>query len=387
DGDGNGVFAQRYSSASPVTPLGAELWVNRGQAGAQSSPDAQFAADGSFTVVWDGSHQAYARWYSWSAPDETLPLGPWVRTTIPSGSISAAFDHVTVVFDRPIDATTFTAADATLVDPVGRTIAVTSVTTSDDRSFDLNIATQTLAGTYRLKVGPDVRDKSGLLMNQDGDATNGEAADLYQTTFERSFATAAVVPMGEPFELTTIDAIAGYWSFSTDAGSTFVTTADAPRVGAKHLELLGPSTTTTSLRTATIKVDLAAQATANNLSLGFWIKKKGATGNSATLAISGDGASWTNLGSIAPTADNTYAFDALDFDQALDAAGIVRDADVYVRMTHQTDSANSALFVDDLQIGTTDFVGPRITAISPTSLASGASPLDTITVTFNEPLD
>lgn len=55
DGDGNGVFAQRYSSSG--APRGSEFQVNTYTAGNQSYPDVAVDAGGGFVVVWASDSQ------------------------------------------------------------------------------------------------------------------------------------------------------------------------------------------------------------------------------------------------------------------------------------------------------------------------------------------
>src|SRR5262249_25774754 len=45
-------------------------------------------------------------------------------------------------------------------------------------------APQTLVGTYHIKIGPDIRDLAGNLLNQDGDGSFGESVeDVYNARF------------------------------------------------------------------------------------------------------------------------------------------------------------------------------------------------------------
>ncbi|MEZ0370760.1 MAG: hypothetical protein ACAI44_16835 [Candidatus Sericytochromatia bacterium] len=66
DGDGSGIFAQRFDTEGD--PLGTEFRVNAYTVGAQSRPDVAFDADGDFVVTWssfDNSsiYDIYARRY------------------------------------------------------------------------------------------------------------------------------------------------------------------------------------------------------------------------------------------------------------------------------------------------------------------------------------
>lgn len=65
DGDGQGIFAQRYDNTG--APLGGEFQVNVLTAGNQTQPDVAMRADGTFVVAWTGPDNGdtgiYARFY------------------------------------------------------------------------------------------------------------------------------------------------------------------------------------------------------------------------------------------------------------------------------------------------------------------------------------
>jgi hypothetical protein len=110
--------------------------------------------------------------------------GPRVLSHSPValGSAAGPLSAVRVTFDEPIAASSFEpdGRDVELKDAAGTAIAplsVAPVAGSGDTQFDVTFAAQNLRGTYRLKVGPQIADASGNLMNQNGNAINGEAAD------------------------------------------------------------------------------------------------------------------------------------------------------------------------------------------------------------------
>src|SRR5262249_11124709 len=70
-------------------------------------------------------------------------------------------------FDTAVDLPSFTPAAVSLVGPDGKAIPVTAVRAtpnSGNRQFDITFATQTAAGSYSLRVGPNVRDAKGNRM-------------------------------------------------------------------------------------------------------------------------------------------------------------------------------------------------------------------------------
>lgn len=185
DGDGNGVFVQRYLADG--TPFGSRLFVNdTAVAGSQDAARVAMRNDGTFVVTWSNNGAGFARWYDWNAPDEVLPFGPYIRSLTPTQPVAGPVSSVTVTFDRAVDAATFTTDDVTLTDPVGRLISAGTVTTGDNKTFTITFTAQMMPGRYRVQVGPNVADAAGTLMNQDGDAVNGESsADSFTGSFWR----------------------------------------------------------------------------------------------------------------------------------------------------------------------------------------------------------
>ena len=131
--------------------------------------------------------------------------GPRVTAMTPSGAISTVLDHVDVTFNKPIDPATLDSSDISLTGPKGP--IPTSVQAVSERVY--RIAFASLApGNYTLKVGPNVGDLAGNLMNQDGDATNGEPVqDVFTGSLSIGLAdllvTAITAPaqalVGQPF--------------------------------------------------------------------------------------------------------------------------------------------------------------------------------------------
>lgn len=96
---------------------------------------------------------------------------------------------VRLTFNKAIDPTTFTAGDVKV--RKGTTsytvVNVQPVNGTGNTQFDVSFPSLTAFGNYTVTVGPDIRDLQGKLMNQDRDATAGEAtADQYNGAFSLS---------------------------------------------------------------------------------------------------------------------------------------------------------------------------------------------------------
>ena len=143
-----------------------------------------------------------------------------------------------MTFNEPIDAASFTAADVVLKDPQGLAISreVAAVAGSTNQQFNLSFASQSVRGTYRLAVGPQVLDVAGNPMNQDGDAVNGEATeDVYNGTV--AYAPTVTANRTEDFEGWT-GGVPSYWSLISAGAGTVqaVTSEGSPHGGAQHLK-------------------------------------------------------------------------------------------------------------------------------------------------------
>jgi len=130
----------------------------------------RFRYYGSYT--YSGTHDVYLDDVRVGAGDLA---GPWVTghepTAVPSSG--GPLSSIRLTFNEAIDTTTFTGVDVVVFkDPQGATltpVTVSPVAGSGDMQFELTFTAQDLRGTYRLTVGPDIRDTSGNLMNQDKD--------------------------------------------------------------------------------------------------------------------------------------------------------------------------------------------------------------------------
>ncbi|MEO1616200.1 MAG: Ig-like domain-containing protein, partial [Planctomycetota bacterium] len=187
------------------------------------------------------------------APDLS---GPRVITTSPAITAAAPLDRIEVTFNEPVDLASIDVSTAVqLVGPQGA-VAIDSVTSIDDQTIALGFTAQNDFGSYQLTVGPGIKDLAGNLMNQDGDAFNGEAIeDVHQGQFDLQLLQ---------YASTVVDFSSQYspfgWSASAALGApdTFAygdaRTAWAPRYANSGLETLTLGFETSVLSTgATIR--------------------------------------------------------------------------------------------------------------------------------------
>ncbi len=231
-------------------------------------------------------------------------------------------------------------------------MTVSAVVGNGDRQFDLAFADQTLRGAYRLTIGPDVTDVVGNPMNQDGNASNGEATDLYSSTvsFESTTPTLGSAPVlfSEGFE--SWASVPDYWSFGTaGTGTVAGVTSDSPKAGLQHLRLQAfPAD-----QWAILKLDLSAHTNATDLFLDFWARMSLPDySGQLRLELSGNGTTWRSVLANRPLAG--YQNFVIDLDAELAAGGIALDSDVYVRFRQERQNAHACpsheIFLDEVRV-------------------------------------
>ena len=110
--------------------------------------------------------------------------GPHVYLTTPSQNSAAPFDHLTFHFSEAIAASSFTLNDMTsFTGPGGIDLRsqLTSFLVGPD-FVTVYFVAQTAPGAYSLRLGPQVTDVAGNLMDQNRDGVAGTAGDFYLST-------------------------------------------------------------------------------------------------------------------------------------------------------------------------------------------------------------
>ncbi len=104
-----------------------------------------------------------------------------IISQVPAVSTNEAIEAIEVTFNQPIAANSFSAADVTLVGPVG-VVPILSVTRLTDTRYRITTQRATADGTYDLTIGPAITDAGGVAMDQDEDGNTGELDDRYRGT-------------------------------------------------------------------------------------------------------------------------------------------------------------------------------------------------------------
>jgi len=102
--------------------------------------------------------------------------GPVATNAAPRGVVSGSISFFDITFNEAINFGTMQTNDAIITGPSG-TIFVTGLNLFGGRRARFSFPVQSAPGIYTIVVGPNIADTVGNNMNQDSDATNGEATD------------------------------------------------------------------------------------------------------------------------------------------------------------------------------------------------------------------
>ncbi|HOD83279.1 MAG TPA: LamG domain-containing protein, partial [Phycisphaerae bacterium] len=125
--------------------------------------------------AWSGAHSPQVE-----ALEPRLLLAGDLRVdqVAASGAAGQPFDKLQVQFNQDVQEASFTLADIALTGP-GGAITPAGLTRLAGDSYEIDCTGLTGLGQYSLRIGPGILDLSGQAMNQDGDATPGEASDSW----------------------------------------------------------------------------------------------------------------------------------------------------------------------------------------------------------------
>ena len=107
-------------------------------------------------------------------------VGPRIAAIEPGFLTLDPVSNLRITFDESIDPSTFTFADIARFDGPDGFIApltLNSVAGTNNRQFTVNFPLQSTPGAYELEISPDIRDRLGNAMDQDGDGIGGELLD------------------------------------------------------------------------------------------------------------------------------------------------------------------------------------------------------------------
>ncbi len=103
-------------------------------------------------------------------------VSPVVREHAPSGAQPAPVSFIDISFSEPVSLDSFTADDVRLNGSTA-VIPVTGIALVSGSTYRISFAPQTLTGNYAFTVGPNISDRGGQRLDQDGDGISGEPVE------------------------------------------------------------------------------------------------------------------------------------------------------------------------------------------------------------------
>ncbi len=382
-----------WTTLSPTLQPPGNVWINYVYDLDEQLGDAGITPDEDvyFRLFQSASHSIHAIILDDVRIDQGDVIGPRVEQMDPNTEIPAPVDTFELSFSEAIDPTSFTAEDVTVHGPNGSLVPLNGdpIDSGDQVTFAVNFASpQTVAGVYRVQVGPNVADTAGNLMNQDRDEVNGETdgSDTFSGTFEVGPAVAQTVPYQQGFEASDLSLLPG-WSFSVVPPGLITLSEVNPYEGSQALWIRQTSSASSSTKDAILRLDLSDQTEADDLALDFFSRRRWSTSaqNSILLSASQDREDWVPLGDPVTGPVNAHVNHFRDLDQLLASAGMTFDSPVYLRFRHSGTSTVHEMVLDEVRIANRDPVGARVVSASPSDTISG--PVSEVQVTFDKPID
>jgi uncharacterized delta-60 repeat protein len=270
---------------------------------------------------------------------------------------------LTITFNNPVDPASFTTADVTIMTPQGRHMDSSEFTVArtDDTHYDITFnSAQSMRGTYRVIVGPNIMDMSGQPMNQDQDTivigSGGvmfETGDAYhgtllldQAAYSPNPPTASVYSQ----DLEGISSPPPEWRFDTTGDSAVAQRNGTGVSGSNCLMFDGKY----SDPSAILAVDVS-DYNGYPLILGLWAKS-GAGNTSGTLSVdvcytTSDDTLWQNIGTINGS-NGLLSTSYQKFE--LDLTAFSSYQPLYIRFRDNSNSPDTAaehiVYLDDVSI-------------------------------------
>ena len=100
--------------------------------------------------------------------------GPYVIASFPHERVNAAIFQIIVDFNEAILESSISTHDIIILQDNGAQIAIEKVVKKNNNQYEIIPEIPLESGTYTFKIGPDITDLAGNLMNQDQDSIGGE---------------------------------------------------------------------------------------------------------------------------------------------------------------------------------------------------------------------
>jgi subtilisin family serine protease len=309
-------------------------------------------------------------------------FGPRVTgtTTLTRAADADPLASITVTFSEAMNESTFAGPGGfSLTDPLGRQVAIDSITPVEDgapNQYVVSFTPQSVRGLYTLTVGKNVTDAAGNPMNQDNDAQLGGIDDTGSVKVTYLAQTLTITePFVEDFEW---DAgVPTYWQLP--GSKVDLINTENPN-GTDMLQLYGSPTRASAV------LNLSNLAGRDDLTLDLYetthivtssvtIQLRVIQGSKSILLLSHSDSSGSSTQHFGFDLDAFLTTNAFDLQQPL-------TFEFYTGASQ----AGSWYGLDNFRISTADVVSPRVVGVTPNGTGV-ALPLTTFDVEFSEAID
>jgi len=128
-----------------------------------------------------------------SGATEIDNIPPYITTTSKLINVDASLNGIQINFNKSIEPSSFTAAQVTVTDTAQHIIPVSSVGRITDTEYKVNFEPPLLAGTYTLKVWPEILGINGLPLDQNRNGVGGELTDAFEQNIVVNYSLPAAV--------------------------------------------------------------------------------------------------------------------------------------------------------------------------------------------------
>jgi hypothetical protein len=310
-------------------------------------------------------------------------LGPKILS-ISDISYVGGVASMVVTFSRPMDETTFTASDVTILPGqqnfgLDTPVAVLSVDpdVGDGSRFRVAFAAPVIGGSYSLTIDADISDLDGVPVNRNRDDVANGSGDDYTMSFPVE-PVAQSLPYRQDFEGGDVAALAG-WTLRVMGDFEYgmhtwniVDPTGANGMSSRYLEADQGWDCWTD-HEAILKLDLrgliAADAQRLELSFGLMFQERTALKSlpdrrSVTVFVRGDPggetdpASWLDItesfgygATLVPPLEGEYfPYRLRNLGAALEASGIALDGDVYIKFNRRGFHKYAPIAIDNIVV-------------------------------------
>jgi hypothetical protein len=187
-----------------------------------------------------------------------------ITSVLPTGVLRRPVDGVDVVFNQPVNASTFTAGDVVVTTPSGvvpqNQVVITPLA---GPLFHIGFPLQTNTGNYSVKIGPHLQDMAGRELDQNGNRVPGEdPGDAFTNLFSlaRPIVSGAVLAAnGWPVRGVTVRASDNSATTTTDVNGLYSLTLGLGWTGSVIPSMTGASFTPASRAYVGLDANLANQ--------------------------------------------------------------------------------------------------------------------------------